>query len=543
MPPRAAPPPRTPRLPVAAGVAVAVAILATAGLARAEGTLDGRWKQSALREDFTVQQWLDTGCGPPPQSTSTGGGEIVEVRTEGDELAFVGGGRVFRTNQCYDPMPTLSRETHSRDPNGKSWRTRCTTAPTDPRKATLNTLVVATTEARIDVVETGRYEITLESGRCMADIKRTRSFTRVSDTAEAATATATATPPPPTSKEPAPPRTSVCGSPGEPSKLEVRPSKKLLRTGETFKFRGLVLDAKGCETRTTTSWRLAPGAGGKGVTIDATGRVTVASDAAEGDVEVVASAAGRDVRVTVEVTSPARYDELLAQSGLNAAGEDDEASTATIASESLGAGEGRVEDRARERRVLFLAIIGAVLLGLGVVAVVLVRRARRARALTREAEERHEARVQQALDRRRRREAEHAAQQRAHEESVAAARAASTRAAATQGRAEMLCPSCGREQPAGTSFCPHDGAPLAPSSKALSRGGGICPVCNKGFGPEVTVCPDDKEELLPSPMHAAIVQRAPAAASRGKICPTCGGRFEGSADFCGKDGTVLVLLN
>jgi hypothetical protein len=30
---------------------------------------------------------------------------------------------------------------------------------------------------------------------------------------------------------------------------------------------------------------------------------------------------------------------------------------------------------------------------------------------------------------------------------------------------------------------------------------------------------------------------------RGKICPTCGGRFDGTAGFCGKDGTQLVLLN
>jgi len=30
---------------------------------------------------------------------------------------------------------------------------------------------------------------------------------------------------------------------------------------------------------------------------------------------------------------------------------------------------------------------------------------------------------------------------------------------------------------------------------------------------------------------------------KGKICPTCGGRFEGEASFCGKDGTALVLLN
>ena len=79
----------------------------------------------------------------------------------------------------------------------------------------------------------------------------------------------------------------------------------------------------------------------------------------------------------------------------------------------------------------------------------------------------------------------------------------------------------------------------------MGRGGGICPVCNKGFGPDVLVCPQDNEELLPSPVHAAMGQRSGAAplATRGKICPTCGQRFEGGAEFCGKDGTVLVLLN
>ncbi|MDF2692654.1 MAG: hypothetical protein K0S65_1037, partial [Labilithrix sp.] len=390
------------------GVFAVLVVLLAPRFARAEAKLDGRWKQSALREDFTVQQWLDTGCGPPPQSTTTGGGEIVEVRMEGDELAFVGGGRVFRTNQCYDPMPTLARETHSRDPNGKTWRTRCTTSPTDPRKATLNTLVVATTEAHIDLVETGRYEITLENGRCMADVKRTRSFTLVTDNTTP-TATASAVPVP-TTKEPEPPRASLCGSPGDPSKLEVRPSKKLLRTGEAFKFRGLVLDTRGCETRTATTWKIAPESEGKGVTVDNSGRVSVTKEATEGTVEIIATAAGRDARVVVEVVSPARYDELLARSGLNAAGENDEAASVIIASQSIGAGEGRVEDRSRERRMVFLAIVGGVLLALMVVAIILVQRSRRAKTLTREADERHEARVQQVLDRRRRREAEHAAQ-------------------------------------------------------------------------------------------------------------------------------------
>jgi hypothetical protein len=499
---------RLTRLPLLLILAAPV-LLSTRTASGGDLQLDGRWRQSALREDFTIQQWLDAGCGPPPQSSTTGGGEIINLRMEGDELAFVGGGRVYRTNQCYDTMPTLSRESHSRASDGKTWRTRCVTPPADPRKTVLNTLVVVTTESHIDLVETGRYEITLENGRCMADVKRTRSFDLVRDDV-APTPSATAPPRPP-AKDPDPPRPrSTCTSPGEPTKLEVRPSKKLLRTGETFRFRGMVLDAKGCETRTPTTWKVAPDAAGKGVTIDGAGTVTIGKDAPEGVVEIIATAAGKDARVSVEVTSPAHYDDLLARSGLNAAGENEEAASATIESQAIGAGEGRVEDRARERRVLFLGIVGSVLAVLGLAAVVLWRRSRRARALQEQAEERHEARVQEVLDRRRRREAEHAAQARAHEESVEAARAAAKRAPAP-APVLLVCPTCGRQASAGATFCPQDGARL------------------------------EKVDRLPFPPPAAMAQRPPHA--RGKICPTCGDRFDGNADYCGKDGTQLVLLN
>jgi hypothetical protein len=241
-------------------LAFAAGSLFWASESRADGSLEGKWRQSALREDFTVQNWLESGCGPAPKSTTSGGGEVVEVRAEGDELVFVGGGRVYRTNACYDPMPNLQRGSHSRDANGKTWRTRCTTAPNDPRSAVLNTLVNASTERHIDLVETGRYEITLESGKCVADIKRTRSFDRVDD--NAASPTAAVVPhsgeaPKPAAPDPAP-RPALCGVVGEPQKLEVRPSRKLLRPGETFKLRGVVLDAKGCETKTPLSWKLAP---------------------------------------------------------------------------------------------------------------------------------------------------------------------------------------------------------------------------------------------------------------------------------------------
>lgn len=477
---------RRARLSVLRGLACALSLvalcLAVASPARADLQVDGRWRQSSLREDWTVQQWL-AGCGPAPTNSNSGGGEIIAIRLEGDELAFVGGGRVYRSNQCYDQMPTLARETHSRDAGGKTWRTRCTTPPNDPRKAILNTLVVATSDTRIDMIETGRYEIVLETGRCLADIKRTRSFNLVQDDKPDAAATTPA--PAVTPKEPPPePKPKACEFPGDPTRLEIRPSKKLMRTGDTFQFRPLVLDDKGCATKTPTTWKLAPGAPA-GVTVDANGKVVIGASVPEGTFEIVATAANKDTKVIVEVTSPAHYDDLLAKSGLNAQGENDAASVVTIASTSLGAGEGRVEDRAKSRRYAFIGIVAGVLVVLAFVAAILARRSKRAKELEVEAESRHGERLREALDRKRQREDEHAAQQRAHEESlrnrevekqkaIAAAQAAQAIAAAKAQQAQQVA--------------------------ALPR-------------------------------------------KRGKICPTCGERSDGSSDFCGKDGTALVLLN
>ena len=146
-----------------------------------------------MKEEYTVLKWQKE-CDAPPVSGSSGGGESISVYAEGDELVFRGGGRVFKTNQCYDQMPTLQRETHTRSPSGREWRTRCTTPPNDPRHAVMNTLVVATTDTHIDVVETGRYESQLAGGLCTADIKRSRSFDLV---ARAGAAAPLRHPPPP----------------------------------------------------------------------------------------------------------------------------------------------------------------------------------------------------------------------------------------------------------------------------------------------------------------------------------------------------------
>jgi hypothetical protein len=523
------------------------------GRAQADSPFEGKWTEGPLKEEYTVLKWQKE-CEAAPVNGSSGGGETVSVHSEGDELSFIGGGRVFRTNQCYDQMPTLSRESHTRSPSGREWRTRCTTPPSDPRRAVMNTLVIATSDTHIDIVETGRYESQLVGGLCTADIKRSRSFDLVAHDTPTPTPTAVATAPPtkPVAPEPASNGTDSnrCASPGDPTRLEARPSRKLLRTGETFGFRGLVLDASGCVTRTPTTWTVDEHAS-KALSVDSSGRVTVATDAPEGSFEVVVSAAGKSTRVTVDVASPARYDALLQQSGLNDAGENDAASVVVIAASQIGGSDARAEDGSKRRRSIFLFIVGVLAVVLAAVAVIASRRTKRAAALEREAQERYAEKVEAAEARKREKTAQHTAAMRAHELSVEEAkRVEAENVAAAGARPGMVCPACQREYSPGSAFCPNDANRLVPlniSPNPLSSppgpSGSICPTCKRGYDPGVKVCPHDKDDLVPYAQYASRQPDAAPLAPRGKICPTCGNRFEGPVEFCGKDGTALVLLN
>jgi siroheme synthase (precorrin-2 oxidase/ferrochelatase) len=528
------------------------ALLVAARTARADTSFDGTWSESPMSESFTVREWVPSACGPAPVSGTAEGGGTVTVHAEGDELVFVGAGRAFRTNQCWDQMSTLVRVAHSRSPSGRAWSTRCATPPNDPRRANITTSIVASTDTRIDIIETGRYEITHSEGSCVADVKRTRSLNLVARAGSAPSASASSAPPPastvaaPPPSPPPPPPNVDCSAPGEPARLEVRPSRKLLRSGETFTFRATVRDAKGCPTATPTSWVLDTSCGASCPVVDRDGKVTIPSDLTEGSFDISVTASGKSTKVTVEVTSAARYDELLAESGLNAEGEKADPSVAVLTTGSLGGRDARSDAEPRmAHRVLFLGVAASALAVLGIVVVVGRRRARKAEAVEREAAERHATRLREFEDRKRAREAEHSKQMQAHLESVKRAQEQMA-AMTTPYGGEMVCPSCKKEFPAGKTFCPDDAnrlIPLAGHEDVLTGpSGGICPTCHKGYNPGVKVCPDDQDELVPYSVYARREDGA-RAPSRGKICPTCGDRFEGTASFCGKDGTALVLVN
>jgi hypothetical protein len=258
------------------------------------------------------------------------------------------------------------------------------------------------------------------------------------------------------------------------------------------------------------------------------------------------SASGKSAHVSAVVASPSRYDDLLAASGLDDAGESQAAAVAMITGESIGGTDVKAEDGSKRRRTIFLAIVAVVALGLGIVAIIGARRTRRAATIERDAQQRHAERVREADERRRDKLARHAAAERAHEASVAeAAKVAAAEAAAPARSAKMICPACRREYDSGSLYCPQDSNRLVPFNgpQDLSMGpsGGMCPTCKRGFDPGVKVCPHDQDELVP---YALFASRNPSTSPpRAKICPTCGGRFDGGAAFCGKDGTALVLLN
>jgi len=534
----------------AVALAVAVLVSAVARTARADGPYDGAWNMTAVTESYTVQEW-SAACGPAPVSGVTVPGGPVTVTGSGGELV-ISGRRPLRTDRCLDPLPTLARAVHSSD--ASSWRTKCQTPASDPRRATMNTAYFASGDS-ISIAETGRYEFTINDAHCIADVRRAGSLSRVVAPVASPAPTPTPVPTPiavPTPAPTQPPAPTVdCSSPGDPAVLQVRPSRKLLKLGDTFAFHGVVLDSSGCGTGTMIQWTLGPVSFKDGQThgglpsIDAGGKLTVpASDFTDATFDVVATAAGKSAHASVEVAVPADYAALLAQSGLDSSGELDTPAIAVIATSSIGGGDAKAQDDAHKKRLMFIGIIAGLVVLLGIVAVIGAGRAKKARGAHAAAEVRHAEKMRDYEAKKQEREAQHAVAMKAHKESLAIAQQQAA-AAASRGidTGPVYCPTCKREYQSGTAFCQLDANRLVAikGHEQLMTGptGGICPACKKGFNPGVKVCPTDGETLVP----AAVASAVPPQSGRGKICPQCGNRFDGGAAFCARDATPLAMVN
>jgi hypothetical protein len=247
----------------------------------------------------------------------------------------------------------------------------------------------------------------------------------------------------------------------------VRPARKVLKPGETFQLKAVILDASGCRVSQTPTWATPDGAK---LTVSAAGLVSVAADAPEGAIVLSAGVNGRAAKVTIEVVSSDHYDKLLAAGGLR---ETDEAAVVTVTTASLGGSTATAEDNSKKRRLVFLAIVGACVSALGIVGLVLWRRQK---PEVEEVEELVPGETKMTVVRKKR------------------------LVAKPRPGGAVRCPTCSRDFPAGSVFCPHDGGKLAPPG----------------------------------------VQPAPAPAVAGKVCPVCGMQYGPNAQFCGKEGATLV---
>lgn len=466
--------------------------LAAAPPARAQDqpTLSGTWSASAVSEQWDVSSWGEA-CGPKPRSQGAPGGS-VQIRQQGAELSISGAGRAWSTAECWEQMPGLSRTSHSASGAARAWRTRCATAPNDPRRATVVTTTQAT-DTSITMNETGQYQFIIQDTTCSASVTRSRSYSlvrRESEGAAAASASAGGAPPPPASASAAPsasapapaapgateakPRApKSCDAPGEAARLEVTPSRKVMRPGERFQLRATVMDAEGCALAAKPTWSIAPGPIAAYAVLDPGGGLTVGADAPEGELGVTVAAFGRGVTVRVEVVRPEKYEALLATRGLGPSGESDQAAVVVIATGTIGGRTAVGEDAARDRKRAFVAIVAALAACLGFAGLVVLRRGRRRSA-----------------------------------------------PASAEGDGE-----------------PDSGATGSPPDEEVEEAAASEPAA----APEPAAPPGPAKGG--SGTQGDPAGRRAARKPRGKICPTCGERYPSEAAFCGRDGTQLVLLN
>ncbi len=289
--------------------AVALALCSLSPGARAdEGrSLEGSWSASGMSESWSTSEW-GPACGPKPAGRGAGGGSVT-VRAQGAELVMQGAGRTYSTSECWEQLPGLARVSHSA--SKRAWSTRCTTPAGDPRRAAV-VMAVSATDTSIAMRETGTYEFLIQGETCKASVVRSRSLSRPAEAAPSAAAPALAP------SAPAPPsKPSECGP---PARLELAPSRKLLRPGERAEFAANLFDRAGCLTSARPVLSLVVGPPLTGFVTVAGREVVVAPSAPEGVATLVASHEGRSVRARIDVVDPARYEEALRAAAANASG-------------------------------------------------------------------------------------------------------------------------------------------------------------------------------------------------------------------------------
>lgn len=488
-------------------------------------TLSGSWTASGMSERWAIGDWGDA-CGPKPAGKGAGGGSIT-INDSGSDLSFSGGGYPS-TRGCFEMGGGIGLVSHSG--GARFWRSVCSTSANDPRKARIVTTLQAT-DTTISFDETGEYQFILKEQNCTASVRRNRTYTLVKRAGEETAPSATASAAPVVSAAPSA-TTAVatttaasgsCASPGEPSKLEVRPAKKAMRPGESFSFRATVLDDASCVVSIAPQWSVREGT--TGVSVSPQGVVTVAEGTADGEVPINVGVKGKTLSVIVEVVSADRYASLLASSGLNASGESNEAATTVIATGGLGGGATEAQTAAQTRRRIFFGVAGSGAVALGALGLFLWRRNKRQAPEVLETVELVPVEPTTTVVQKKR----VVARPKAGPPSVAQPPMPVAPAEIPAGT-DFGCSRCGWRTSAGPGFCPNDGTPLL----------AVVPLAS---GPAPARAPADSSGGAPVSIAGGAMSFPMSATMAKKICPVCGTTYGAEHVVCASDGASLVPLN
>ncbi len=327
-------------------------------MAQPGASLSGRWSAGVLHSAWTLSNWGD-GCGPSPVGGNEAGG-VVTIRQEGSELKIEGLGRPFSSASCWDQQPGVSRVSHTGQLGW--WTTVCKSAPSDPRRTSITTSLVAKGSS-LDMEEVGEYEVAIAGRSCSTGVRRTRHFTLVEREGAAPEAV-------PSAGEEKP-GANNCAQPGAAARLEASPAYKLLKPGEKFTFHARVFDDHGCSVTQKPNWRLVKAS--SGAELDTSGTLSLSATAAEGELQIKASVGEQSVQVTVYVVSAERYAELLSSPSFNGAGESDAKVVQSLAPSVVGARAPLVDPTARRRRNMFVWAVASLAALMGVAAFVISR--------------------------------------------------------------------------------------------------------------------------------------------------------------------------
>lgn len=443
--PAASRPPRTRwRQHLGAALLSGLCLLSSPAGAQSNG-LNGQWTASSLRVSWAIGDWGEA-CGPRPSGGGERGGTVTLSQT-GSGFRLSGLGREYTSGQCWERMPGLT--TKSKSAGSSAIVARCSMPAGDPRQAS----VVTTWYPRGDEIyfdETGQYQFVVSGSNCTASVRRTRVLTRVivPETVKAPpTGEAKQENPPEklekkpeTALPPAPARASQCERPGPATQVEVSPTSKLMRQGESFTFQVIARDSSGCRVPAPARWELVKG---QGASLNRHGVLKVADDAPTGHLKLRMSAFDKEVFVSARVVSEAEYEKLLAGGSYGVLGESLKTTAIAVTSSHVELDEVPTAEERGDKRIL-LALVAAALLLLCGVALWLLKVRSRTEVRTKTAP------LPEALEQERR------------DSSSAASEAPEPEQA--PARPARLCPVCGKRYEDATQFCVDDGARLMRSN-------------------------------------------------------------------------------